>query len=234
MKFEADIQKLLKTGGYFGHKISRTNPKSLPYTYKAQNGIYLIDLFKTKECIELSMKALYEKGKLGEDLLVVGTKRLIKAFIKETLNETNVYYLHYKWVGGFLTNFEEIYKNIKRTNEMIADKEKGNWSSLPKHEIAIKERQLTKYLKVYEGVLKMEKRPKNILIIDIKKERNAYKEALRNELTIFAVADTNADPTQVDYPMIVNDDSASTLEYVLKLLIDSYLEGRKKMSVSKK
>jgi len=227
MKEKVDVQKLLDVGAYFGHKVSRTNPKALPYTYKAQNGIYLIDLFKTKECLEASMKTLADKAKKGEDLLIVGTKRLIKDYLKEALKETNIYYLTNKWVGGFLTNFEEIYKNIKETNKMLEEKQKGQWQSLPKHEAAIMDRKLTKNLRVYEGVLKMQNRPQNILIIDIKKEKNAFKEALKTELTIFSLLDTNANPTNVDYPIMLNDDSAQTLEYVLPLLISSYTSSAK-------
>ncbi len=232
MKFTIDVKKLLETGGYFGHKISRTNPKSIPYTYKAQNGIYLIDLFQTKDCIEKAMEKLFEAGKNSEDLLVVGTKRLIKVYLKELLSPNDIYYLSNKWVGGFLTNFDEIYKNLKETNKMMTERERGEWNVFPKHEISKKEKRMNKFLKVYEGVLKMQERPKNILIIDTKKEKNALKEAINTKVTIYGIIDTNSDPTQVDYPMVLNDDSALTLEYVLKHLVDSYLAGRKKIKVA--
>lgn len=233
MKFEVDVQKLLETGGYFGHKISRTNPKAISYTYKAQNGIYLIDLFKTKLCLETALNALYKAGQTGEDLLVVATKRLIKAYAKEIVQGDNLYYLTHKWVGGFLTNFDEIYKNIKETNRMQTERERGDWETMPKHESSKLDKKLNKFLKAYEGVLKMERLPKNILIIDIKKEKNALKESLTMNLNIFAIADTNADPTVVHYPVVVNDDSALTLEYVLKLMIDAFSSGQKQPAVKK-
>lgn len=234
MKFEVDVQKLLETGGYFGHKVSRTNPKAISYTYKAQNGIYLIDLFKTKQCLERALDALYKAGQVGEDLLVVATKRLIKTYTKEIVKGDNLYFLTQKWVGGFLTNFNEIYKNIKETNRLLAERERGDWANMPKHESSKLDKKLNKFLKVYEGVLKMERLPKNILIIDIKKERNALKESLTMNLNIFAIADTNADPTVVQYPVVVNDDSAQTLEYVLKLMIDAFSSGQKHPAVKNK
>jgi len=238
MKFEIDVQELLNRGAYFGHRIARTNPRAVSYTYKAQNGIYLIDLFQTKADIEKALSALYESGTKEEGLLIVGTKRLIKAFLKTAVEGSSIFYLSEKWVGGFLTNFDKISKNLKVANQMTEDKEKGHWAGSPKHEISKLDKKLRKYLKVYEGVIKMEKLPRNILIIDIKKERNAFKEAqaikpvyknrYQNELCLYGIADTNGDPTQVDFPMVLNDDSVATLEYVLKNLIDAYLAGVKK------
>jgi small subunit ribosomal protein S2 len=238
MKLEIDIQELLNRGAYFGHRVARTNPRAVSYTYKAQNGIYLIDLFKTKADIEKALSALYESGTKEEGLLIVGTKRLIKAFLKELVDNTGIYSLSEKWVGGFLTNFEEISKNLKVTNQMVEDKEKGHWASMPKHESSKLDKKLNKYLKVYEGVLKMEKLPRNILIIDIKKERNALKEAqtikpvykikYATNLCLYGVVDTNGDPTQLDFPMMMNDDSILALEYVLKSLVDAYVGGTKK------
>jgi len=233
MKFKVDIQKLLETGGYFGHKVSRTNPKAIPFTYKAQNGIYLIDLFKTKECLEASLDALYKTGQRGEDLLIVATKNLIRDFAKKLACEASLYYLTYKWIGGFLTNFSEIHKNISETNRMLSEKERGDWNGLPKHEISKLTRKLNKFLRVYEGVLKMEKLPKNILIIDLKREQNALKEALSTNIPVFAITDTNADPTVAQYPVVVNDDSSQTLEYVLKLMIDAFSAGKKMVKEKK-
>ena len=233
MKFNVDVNKLLETGGYFGHKVSRTNPKALPYTYKAQGGIYLIDLFKTKECLEKALESLYKAGQNNEGLLLVATKRLVKNFAKELGLAHQLHFLTNKWVGGFITNFEEMFKNIKETNRMKAEKDRGDWNALPKHESSKLDKKLNKFLKVYEGVLTMDKIPQNILIIDIKKEKNALKEALSQNLKIYAIADTNADPTVVDYPVVINDDSTETLEYVLKLMIEAYVAGQKKPVVKK-
>jgi len=243
MKFEIDVQELLNKGAYFGHRIARTNPKAIPFTYKAQNGIYLIDLFQTKEMIEKALAALYQAATEGQGLLVVGTKRLVKSYIKATLSNTNVFFLSEKWVAGFLTNFDEIHKNIKEANQMLEEKQRGTWLGNPKHEISKMEKKLRKLLKVYEGVLKMEKIPENILIIDIKKEKNALKEVLSLKdiykhkygasLKLYGIVDTNADPTVIDYPMVLNDDSVDSLEYVVKHLLDAYAKGIKKAESKK-
>lgn len=233
MQFTVDINKLMETGAYFGHKVSRTNPKCLPYTYKAQNGIYLIDLFKTKQSLEAALKVLFQTGQSGQDLLLVGTKRLIKTYLKDIAQQNQLFYLTQKWVGGFLTNFDEIYKNIKQANKLKEEKERGDWRDLPKHESSKLDKKLSKLMKIYEGVLKMQEPPKNILIIDIKKEANSLKEARTLNLKIFALVDTNADPTKVQYPVVINDDSTQALEYVLKLMVDAYLAGQKQPAVKK-
>jgi len=246
MKPKVDVKVLLNKGAYFGHKISRTNPKVLPYTYKAQNGIYLIDLFKTKECIETTINSLFLAGQNNETLLLVASKRIIKQRAHDLAQEANIFHMAEKWVGGFLTNFPEISKNIKKANEYFAAKKAGEWDKMLKHERAKLERELFKLDKVYNGVLNKNEIPQNIIIVDTRKEINALKEALtikeqyeyeaKGSLTIYGIVDTNTNPELVDLPIVMNDDSSLALEYVLGLLIKAYSEGanKQKKIVSKK
>ncbi|MFA6421496.1 MAG: 30S ribosomal protein S2 [Patescibacteria group bacterium] len=234
-----DVKELLEKGAYFGHKVARTNPRALPYTHKAQNGIYIIDLFKTKTSIENAMKALETAAASGEQMLVIATKRIIKSFLAEYCQKNNLNYMTEKWVGGFFTNFEEVHKNIKKANEHLLKQKTGELDSMIKHQRVKLEKEINKILKVYRGVLEMAKIPSVIVIVDVKKERNALSEAKKIQLQqllegkeglkIIGVADTNADPNEVDFPIVVNDDSALTLEYVLTHLLNSYLEGRKQV-----
>jgi small subunit ribosomal protein S2 len=240
-----DVKELLERGAYFGHKVSRTNPKVLSYVYKPQNGIYLIDLFKTKQSIEDAMNQLQQIGKLGETLLVVGTKRVVKNYIEEKCMELEIPYISEKWVGGFFTNFAEIKKNIEKTNKYIEEKNNGKWDVMLKHERSVLERELSKLLRVYKGVLTLTDVPENILVIDTKKEKNVINETIKEnqykdydnskKTKIFAILDTNADPTEVDYPIVMNDDSSAALTYVLEALFDAYKPTKvKKDSVEEK
>ncbi len=243
MVAQIDVKELLEKGAYFGHKISRTNPKVLPYIYKPQNGIYLIDLFKTKAAIEAAMNALLQAGKAEETLLVVGTKRIIKEFLAATGKERSIFYVSEKWVGGFFTNFDEIRKNVKKVNQMISDRDSGALNSMIKHERAKLEKTLNKLHHIYEGVLTMETVPDNILIIDVKKEKNALAESIKYKeqrvlegkkpLAIFGIVDTNSDPTVIDYPIVINDDSSPALEYAVSHLLDAYSEGLKQAEKKK-
>jgi len=233
-----DVQELLKRGAYFGHRISRTNPRIKPYVYKAQNDIYLIDLFKTKASIEEAVNTLLHAGREGEDLLIVATKRIIKQYVKDFASENSVHYITEKWVAGFFTNFEEIKKNIKHINKSLEDKKTGRWDTMLKHERAKLEKQINKLLRVYEGVLNLTTLPKNILIIDTKREKNAVVESIKvkeqqlrqslGAIKLIGIIDTNSDPTEMDIPIVVNDDSPQTLEYVLDIVFEAYLDGQKK------
>jgi small subunit ribosomal protein S2 len=231
-----DVKELLERGAYFGHKVSRTNPKVLPYVYKPQNGIYLIDLFKTKQSIEEAMNEFQQVGKSGETLLVIGTKRVVKNYVEEKCIELGIPYINEKWVGGFFTNFAEIKKNIEKTNKYIEEKNAGKWDIMLKHERSVLERELSKLLRVYKGVLSLTNIPENILIIDTRKEKNAIGETIKEnqfkdydngkKTKIFAILDTNADPTEVDYPIVMNDDSSAALTYVLEALFDAYKQTK--------
>lgn len=232
-----DVKVLLEKGAYFGHKIARTNPRSLPYTHKAQNGIYVIDLFKTKAGIEKAMQLLSESGKAGKTVLIVSTKRIIKNFVSEYCSEKNIFFMTEKWVGGFFTNFEEVRKNVKRVNTHFEKQKTGELDNMIKHQRVKLEKEINKINRIYRGVLEMTKIPDVIIVIDIKKEKNALSEARKiqsqqglegkSSLQTIGIADTNADPTEVDLPIVINDDSSQALEYVIGLLLGAYLEGKK-------
>lgn len=232
-----DVKELLEKGAYFGHKVARTNPRSLPFTHKAQNGIYIIDLFKTKASIEAAMKMLFDAGRQGEQVLIVGTKRIIKTYLTEFCAKNNIFYMTEKWIGGFFTNFDEVHKNIKRANIHALQQKTGELNSMIKHQRVKLEKEINKILRVYKGALEMDKIPQVVVLIDIKKEKNALNEARKiqtqqtlegkSSLRTVGIADTNANPFEVNYPIVVNDDSALALEYILSNLLEAYLEGRK-------
>lgn len=238
-----DVKVLLEKGAYFGHKVARTNPRSIPFTYKAQNGIYIIDLFKTKASIESAMKMMEEAGRMGKTVLLVGTKRIIKNFATEQCVSNNVFYMTEKWIGGFFTNFDEVHKNIKRANTHLAQQKTGELDSMIKHQRVKLDKEINKILRVYRGVLEMTKIPDVVIMIDIKKEKNALNEARKiqtqqrlegkEDVKLVGIADTNADPTEVDFPIVINDDSAQALEYVLSCMMGAYADGRKQFSEKK-
>ncbi len=232
-----DVQKLFNLGGHFGHKRGRTSPKAKPYVYKVQNNVAIIDLFQTKTMADAAIKGLFEAGKSGKELLLVATKKNIQKFATELAKTEGIHYLTEKWVGGFFTNFEEMQKNINRINTWITERTDGTWDKMIKHERNKLEKGLNKMLRVYGGVLKVSRIPQTVLMVDVKKEKNALSESgkiqqqqllqEKEPLVTVGILDTNANPEEVTYPIMVNDDTPAVLEYVLTALVTSYSAGYK-------
>lgn len=233
-----DPKKLLEIGAHFGHKVSRTNPKAKKYIYSAQSGISIIDLFKTVELATKASEALTKAGEDGKNLLVIGTKKVAKNLVTKLCTEHDIHFLSEKWSGGFFTNFEEIHKNIQKANDWMTEKKTGGWDSMLKHERVHLEKELNKILKVYKGVLSMDKIPDAVLIIDVKKEKNALNETRKTQerqrlqgkeqLLSCAILDTNVNPDLVQFPVMINDDTEQTIEYMFTYLLNAYVKGKKK------
>lgn len=211
---------------HLGHRASKIHPRSKKYLYKIEKGVSIIDLFKTVKELEKARKFLFNLGKEKKNLLVVATKNQIKNLIKELCQGNKIFYITNKWIGGFFTNFEEILKNIKKLKKMKKEKEEGSWDSLPKHERIKLEKKLFQISQNYQGVEGLEKLPDVVYLIDIKKEQSALKEALKREIPIVAIVDTNCNPDLVNFPIPANDDAPESVKFISQKLIEAYNEGR--------
>ncbi len=230
---KSNPEELLAHGLHFGHKSQRVNPRSNAYIYKIENGISIIDLFKTAEKLDQAKEFIFNFGKEGKTLLVVATKKQARSIVNKICRENDVFYLTDKWIGGFATNFSEIKKNIKKLVTMQEDKEAGVWNQFPKHERFKLEKQLQRINKTYEGVAKLEKLPDALFLIDIKQEANAVKEVEEMDIPIVAVVDTNSDPYKVKYAIPANDDAITSIEFLANEIVGTYVEGRKAIKVIK-
>jgi small subunit ribosomal protein S2 len=221
-------EELLAHGLHFGHKAQRVNPRAHKYIYKIENGISIIDLFKTAEELDRALEFVTNLGKEGKTLLFVATKKQARTVVNKLAKENNVHYLTNKWVGGFLTNFDEIRKNTKKLVTMKEDKESGVWAQFPKHERFKLEKQLQRIAKNYEGVATMDKLPDALFLVDIKHEANAVNEAKDKNIPSVAIVDTNSDPYLVKYPIPANDDALSSIEYIVTKIIEAYSKAKTK------
>lgn len=227
-KVDPLIQKLFELNAYIGHKKSKTHPKAKKlYVYKNENGISIIDLSKTVEYLNKAKKFVYNLGKEGKTLLFVGTKKNISGIIAENCKKHALLYVSFKWPPGLLTNFSTLKKNIELLKKMKKEREEGDWEKFPKHERIKLNKKLNKLLRIYGGIEKLESLPDAIYIVDLRKERNAVKEARKLKITSVGITDTNVDPTLVDYPIPANDDYPQVVEFITKEIINSYLEGKK-------
>jgi small subunit ribosomal protein S2 len=177
------------------------------------------------------MKTLNQAGKEGKHLLVVATKKVAAQYVSELSKEHQIPAGTSKWLPGLLTNFDTIIKNVKKLKKMQEEKTTGEWEKYVKHERIAMDKEITKLSKFYGGLIYLEKRPDLLLIVDIKKEKNSVSEARMYNLPIVALTDTNTNPELVNYPIVINDDSAEVVQFVIKDLVGAYVKGRSNMKV---
>ena len=196
--------------------------KSKKYIYTFENGVSIIDLTLTANLLEKALKFVQELAKQNKVLLVVATKKIAAYQIQALCRKNSIPYITNKWPAGLLTNFETITKNIKKLIQMKKEKQEGAWQKFVKHESQKLEKQLQKLEKNYSGLVQLIKLPDAVLVVDIRKEKNAVNEALNTSIPIIAIVDTNVNPDLIDYPIPANDDSLSSIEYITNKVIDAY------------
>ena len=222
------IKQLLEAGVHFGHQTKRWNPKMKKFIFGARSGIYIIDLEKTEECINKARDYLMEITSKGESVLFVGTKKQAQEVMLQEALRSGMYYVTERWPGGLLTNMATIKKSINRLKAIEKMREDGTFEKLTKKEVARLEKELAKLNKNFSGIVKMERMPRAIFIVDTKKEETAVREANRLSIPIIALIDTNSNPDLVAYPIPGNDDATKSIQAVAKILTDTIMEGRKK------
>ncbi len=221
------IQELFDAKVHLGHETSRVHPKAKKYIYAAESGVSIIDLTKTAELLESAINFIQQLSKQNQILLMVSSKKIASAKIQELCQKNSIPYVTSKWPAGLLTNFETITKNIKKLIQMKKENKDGSWLKFVKHDRVHLEKKLAKLEKAYGGLVQLEKLPDALFVVDIKKEKNAVNEAGKKSIPIVAITDTNVDPDMIDYPIPANDDSLSSIEYIVNKIVDSYVKHRK-------
>ena len=226
------VEQLFNLGAHLGHRKSRVHPKAYKYIHKVMNGVSIIDLTKTVDLLNKAKTVLEKEAKQGKKLLVVATKKNIAHLASEICGGMNVPFTTSKWMPGLLTNFDNLSKNVKKLESMKQEQADGTWEQYVKHERMKMSKELYKLERFYKGLVSLKKLPDLILVIDTKKEKNAVIEAKKFNMPIVAIVDTNSNPEDVNYPIIMNDDSPEVVEHVLKELVqtyaDNYQEPKKK------
>jgi small subunit ribosomal protein S2 len=215
-------KKLFELGGHLGHRKNRLHPRSRQFVYQIIDGVSIIDLEKTIGQIDEATSTLKQAALDGKKLLVTATKRSLAAQTAALAKDAGAYYITSKWLPGLLTNFNTIQKNVKRLTELKRQKEVGEWGKFVKHEQVALQKEIGKVERLYGGVVNMSKLPDIMLVIDIKREKNAITEAKRSGIPVVAIVDTNCNPDDVLFPVMLNDDTPAAVESVLSELLDVY------------
>ncbi|MBI4225712.1 30S ribosomal protein S2 [Candidatus Roizmanbacteria bacterium] len=221
------IKELFDAKAHLGHKTSRVHPKAKKYIYTIENGVSIIDLTKTLDLLNKTLQFVQQLGKQNKVLLMVATKKIAASQIQALCQKYSIPYVTSKWPAGLLTNFETITKNIKKLTQMKKDREEGAWNKFVKHDRFKLEKELIKLEKAYGGLLKLDKYPDAIFIVDVKKDKNSVNEAHKKNIPVVAIIDTNVDPDLVDYPIPANDDSLSSIEYIVNQIVEAYIKAKK-------
>jgi small subunit ribosomal protein S2 len=223
-----ELTQLIESGAHFGHLTRRWNPKMKPYIFMEKNGIHIIDLKKTQELLFSAGEHLSRMVAEGRRVLFVGTKKQAKNVIDAEARRCDANWVSERWLGGMLTNFSTIRKSIKRLTNIEKQETDGTFDKITKKERLFLTREKDKLKKVLEGVETMSRLPGAMIVVDIKKESIAVKEAKRLNIPVYAIVDTNCDPDPIDYVIPANDDAVKTVELIINYLASAVLEGEAK------
>ena len=220
------VEALLESGAHFGHLTRRWNPKMRPFIFMERNGIHIIDLRKTQLLIDVAREAALEVASQGRGVLFVGTKNQAKNAIETEAKRSHSNYVSERWLGGMLTNFTTIRKSIKRLATIDKMEVDGTFEKITKKERLMLGRERDRLRKVFGGIEDMTRIPGLLVVVDIKKEHLAIKEAKILGIPVIGIVDTNSDPGEVDFPIPANDDSIKSVDLITKILADAIAEGR--------
>ncbi len=227
------MKELLEAGVHFGHQTKRWNPKMKPYIFGARNGIYIIDLQKTVRMFRVAYDFIVDTVAKGKSVLFVGTKKQAREAIYEEANRCEMFYVHNRWLGGMLTNFQTIKKSIDRLNYLNEIENDGSISLYTKKEGLKLQKEQKKLDTTLGGIRNMNKLPGAIFIIDPKNESIAIREGKRLNIPIVAVVDTNCDPEDIDFVVPGNDDAIRSVRLLTSKIAEACIEGAQQLAEKK-
>lgn len=230
---EISLKDLIEAGAHFGHQSRRWNPKMEPYLYGIQEGVHVFDLTKTKKCLEEALEFLKKSVSEGKIIILIGTKKQAKDKVREVAEKVGCSYVSERWLGGTLTNFEQIKRSIDKLAKMKEEKASGAYQKFTKKERLLLQREIDRLERFLGGLTALSAKPDILVVVDTHKEVGVIKEASRMGLTTVGIVDSNSDPSVVDYPIPMNDDAAKALEYVIEKFGEAILEGKKKIKPEK-
>jgi small subunit ribosomal protein S2 len=222
------MKQLLEAGVHFGHQTKRWNPKMKPYIFGARNGIYIIDLQRTVALFEEAYHFIVNVVSNGGKVLFVGTKKQAQDSMMAESKRCDMYFVNKRWLGGTLTNFRTIKKNIEKLKELESMKADGRTEHLSKKEALMIDREIAKLEYALGGIKDMDRIPEAMFIVDPRKERIASAEARKLGIPSISLLDTNCDPDEVDYIIPGNDDAIKAIRLFASKIADACIEGKQK------
>ena len=220
------MKQLLEAGVHFGHQTKRWNPKMAQYIFGARNNIHIIDLQKTLAKIKEAYRFIRNIVANNQTVLFVGTKRQALEIIKEEAERCGMFYVNQRWWGGMLTNFSTIRQSVERLKKLEQLQQESKSTTLTKKELAKIEKEKLKLVKGLSGIRNMEDLPGAIFVIDPPQEAIAVSEAIKLEIPVVALVDTNCDPEGITYIIPGNDDAIRSIKLITHIIAEAVVEGK--------
>jgi small subunit ribosomal protein S2 len=228
-----NFSELLDAGVHFGHLKRKWNPAMAPYIFMERNGIHIIDLEKTAVKIDEAASAMKQIAKSGKKILFVATKKQAKEIVAERVKQVNMPYVTERWPGGMLTNFPTIRKAVKKMSSIDKMAADGTFANLSKREKLQITRQRAKLEKNLGSIADLTRLPSALFVVDVSKEHIAVREAKRLGIQVFAMVDTNSDPSEIEFPIPANDDASKSISLIVNLLCSAVEEGLNERKMEK-
>ena len=222
-----DPKDLLAAGAHFGHKTSNWHPKMAPYIYGVRGDVHIIDLVKTAPLLEEALDAIVQTVSEGKQVMLVGTKRQAIELIRDSAESIKQPYVVERWLGGMLTNWQTMTERIKRLKKLEEQMESGELESkYNKLEVQRYQEEIDRLNHIFGGVRDMGGMPGIVFVVDIRNEETAIKEAKKLGIPVIGIADTNVDPSVVDFPVPANDDAIKTIAFILEKITEAVKTGK--------
>ncbi|MDH5602330.1 MAG: 30S ribosomal protein S2 [Cyclobacteriaceae bacterium] len=231
MSNKLEYKELLDAGVHFGHLTRKWNPKMAPYIFMEKNGIHIIDLNKTIDCLDRAAYALKNIVRSGRKILFVATKKQAKEIMAAEATRLRMPFVTERWLGGMLTNFATIRKSLKKMASIDKMIKGESYLNLAKRERLMVSRERDKLDKILGGIVELNRLPAALFVVDVRKEHIAVKEALKLNIPVFGIVDTNSDPDNIDFPIPANDDAFKSIDlltkYIGRIVEEGLLERKK-------
>lgn len=219
------FDELLDAGVHFGHLRRKWNPNMAPYIFTEKKGIHIIDLHKTIVKLDQAASAMKQIAKSGKKIMFVATKKQAKDIVSERVKAINMPFVTERWSGGMLTNFATIRKSVRKMAQIEKMKTDGTFETMSKRERLFKTRQKAKLEKNLGSIADLTRLPAALFVVDIMKEHIAVAEANKLDIPVFAMVDTNSDPTKVEFAIPANDDASKSISKIMDVVCEAVAEG---------
>jgi len=213
-------KQYVKASVHYGHRPKEWNPKMAPYILYEKYGYHIFDLVKTSKLLKLAGNVLQKKAEKGGKFLFVGTNKLSSSIVAKQAVRTNSFYINYRWLGGMLTNWSTIQKRIERLKHLEEQESQGYFENLSKKDYSNLRKEMDKLKRLFNGIKNMSSLPDAVIFTNQLKDSLAIQECLKLGIPTICIVDTNCDPDLIPYPIPANDDSSSSINFILNYLVN--------------